>query len=112
MAKYAGPTDRLELYDKLVASVPGIERKGASMPYTSFNGHMFSHLSKEGVLGIRLPDDERKVFMEKYGAGPYIQFGKTMRGYVAVPNDLLERTDELKRYLELSFEYIKTLKPK
>ncbi len=112
MAEYTGPSDRLELYDKLVNSVEGFERKGKTMPYTSHNGHMFSHLSKEGTLGIRLPKDEHAAFIEKYDAEQYMQFGKKMRGYVAVPRDLLERTDELKAYLEMSFEYIKTLEPK
>ena len=32
--------------------------------------------------------------------------------YVAVPDSLLENTKELKKYLELSYEYAKTLKPK
>lgn len=36
------PTAKLELYEKLVATCPEVERKGASMPYTSHNGHMFS----------------------------------------------------------------------
>lgn len=40
--------DSLELYEKLVATNPGIERKGATVPYTSINGHMFSYLSKGG----------------------------------------------------------------
>jgi hypothetical protein len=38
----------LALYEKLVATNPGVERKGATMPYTSVNGHMFSLLTKEG----------------------------------------------------------------
>ena len=29
------PADALALYDKLVTTLPGVERKGASMPYTS-----------------------------------------------------------------------------
>jgi TfoX/Sxy family transcriptional regulator of competence genes len=35
-----------------------------------------------------------------------------MKEYVAVPDDLLQNTEELKQYLDLSYEYIKTLKPK
>jgi hypothetical protein len=29
----------LELYEKLVATNPKVERKGDTMPYTSLNGH-------------------------------------------------------------------------
>lgn len=28
--------ETLELYDKLLASLPGVERKGVSMPFSSF----------------------------------------------------------------------------
>jgi hypothetical protein len=34
------PADKSELYDKLMATHPKIERKGASMGNTSLNGHM------------------------------------------------------------------------
>ncbi|MEO8229338.1 MAG: hypothetical protein ABI628_06195 [Chloroflexota bacterium] len=43
-AKASVPAERLQLYDRLIAAVPGVVRKGASMPYTSVNGHMFSYL--------------------------------------------------------------------
>ncbi len=36
------PHEKMALYEKLVSTIPGIELKGATMPYTSFNGHMFS----------------------------------------------------------------------
>jgi hypothetical protein len=40
------PCDILELYIKLVATMPEIEPKGATVPYTSYNSHMFSNLEK------------------------------------------------------------------
>jgi TfoX/Sxy family transcriptional regulator of competence genes len=35
-----------------------------------------------------------------------------MKEYVTVPDKLLENTDELKGYLNISYEYVKTLKQK
>jgi TfoX/Sxy family transcriptional regulator of competence genes len=35
-----------------------------------------------------------------------------MKEYVAVPEGLLKNTKELKKYLDFSYEYAKTLKPK
>ena len=64
----------LELYEKLVSTNPDVERKGASMPYTSLNGHMFTLLTKEGSLIIRLPSEERELYMEKYGTDPTATF--------------------------------------
>jgi TfoX/Sxy family transcriptional regulator of competence genes len=35
-----------------------------------------------------------------------------MKEYVTVPDDLLGKTKELQKYLGLSYEYVKALKPK
>jgi TfoX/Sxy family transcriptional regulator of competence genes len=35
-----------------------------------------------------------------------------MKEYVSVPDELLENTEELKQYLDLSYAYVRTLKPK
>ena len=102
----------LELYEKVVATIPGVKRKGKTMPYTSHNGHMFSLFTKEGRLALRLADDDREAFVEKYGTEPVVQYGAVMREYVEIPQDLLEDTDELRPYFELSYQYIGTLKLK
>jgi len=55
MAKPAAgaiPLEKLELYEKLVATNPNVERKGDTVPYTSLNGHMFSYPSKRGRAGF------------------------------------------------------------
>ena len=39
----SAPLDRVEAYDRLVAAIPEVELKGATMPYTSVNGNMFSY---------------------------------------------------------------------
>ncbi len=57
MSKATGvPAEKLALYEKLVAANPNVERKGATMPYTSLNGHMFSFLTETGTVAIRLPN--------------------------------------------------------
>jgi hypothetical protein len=75
------PQDKLNLYDQLIATNPEIERKGVTMPYTSVNGHMFTHLSKTGSLGMRLPKDEREAFLEKYNTTLFEQHGAIMRPF-------------------------------
>jgi len=106
------PQDKIDLYDNLIDTHPDIERKGVSNPYTSLNGHMYTHLGKDGSLGIRLPKDEREAFLEKYNSTLYESHGAIMKEYVKVPEKLLQNTEELKKYLDLSYEYVKTLKPK
>jgi len=109
---YPGPADRLALYERLVEATPGVERKGATMPYTSRNGHMFSFLDETGALSLRLPPDARREFQTRYGTTLAVQHGRTMQEYVVVPDDLLDRTAELQPWLERAHEWIGTLKPK
>lgn len=106
------PAAKLALYDRLIGTNPAIERKGAALPYTSFNGNMFSFISEAGKVGIRLAKAEREQFLAKYGSSLFEAHGTVMKEYVTVPDDLLENTEELKTYLDLSYAYVQTLKPK
>jgi hypothetical protein len=108
----AAPSKSLDLYKKLVATVPGVELKGATVPYTSLNGNMFSYLSKEGKLELRLPDKERDAFLKKHKAKLCEAYGKVQPEYVEVPDSLLALTKELKKYFESSYAYVSSLKPK
>jgi hypothetical protein len=106
------PSEKIELYNRLIATNPKIERKGATHPYTSLNGHMFTLLDPPGGLAIRLPEAEREKFMKKYKTTLFEAYGAIMQEFVAVPDSLLPKTKELAKYLGLSYEYVKTLKPK
>ena len=106
------PADKSALYDKLIATHPKIERKGASMGYTSLNGHMFTLLGPSGTLALRLPEEEREKFLKKYKTTLYEAYGAVMKEYVAVPDALFNNTNEVKKYLSLSYDYIESLKPK
>src|SRR5271168_4063479 len=104
-------SDKVALYDKLIATIPAIERKGAANPYTSLNGNMFT-LLHQSRLAIRLPKDAREAFLKEYKTALFEAYGAVMAEYVAVPDALLKNTKELQKYLAMSFEYVKTLKPK
>lgn len=106
------PADVLELYERLVATNPNVERKGAAMPYTSLNGHMFSFLTSTGKLALRLPADERDAFLKKYKTRLCEQHGAVLKEYVEVPDALLKKTRELKKYFDVSCGYVASLKPK
>ena len=109
------PPDKLKLYERLIAATPGTEGKSNfGSAYLAVNGNMYSMISKHGVVGIRLPDKDIPVFLDKYKT-------KMFQGdlswppskfMVAVPDDLLANTKELKPYLELSLRHARTLKPK
>jgi len=108
----SAPLDKLALYEKLIATNPDVKRNGATVPYTSLNGHMFSYLSKEGKLELRLPAQEREAFLKKYKAKLCEAYGKVQPEYVEVPDLLLAATSELKPIFDCSYKYVATLKPK
>jgi hypothetical protein len=109
--KKASASSSVALYDKLIATNPSIERKGDANPYTSLNGNMFT-LLYQSRLAIRLPEVERDKFLKKYKTTLFEAYGAVMQEYVSVPDALLENTKELQKYLDASYEYAKTLKPK
>ncbi len=102
----------IELYDKLIEMHPTIERKGKTPPYTSVNGHMFSFMSKEGEMGLRLPAPARDAFIKKHKTTMMEQYGREMKEYVTVPLNLLSNTLKMLKYLQVSYEYTSSLQPK
>jgi len=73
---------------------------------------MFTLLQDSRRLAIRLPEDQRAEFVRKHKTALFEAYGAVMKEYVAVPDALLKNTKELEKYLELSYQYVKTLKPK
>lgn len=111
-SKYTGPGDRFELYRTAVGGVGDMELKGATMPYTSRNGHMTSFLDKDGTVAIRLDAESRDSFIETYDSRIAVQYGTEMKEFVVVPDDLLEDTPAVVEWLARSYEWAGTLKPK
>lgn len=102
----------LERYDALVAKCPRFERKGKSMPFTSANGHMFSLLNKEGQLGFRYSKEVQEKYIREWGTTRFKSYGSVMRGYVLIPDPMLEDLDKLAEYLNESYDYVMSLDPK
>jgi hypothetical protein len=73
---------------------------------------MFSYLNASGSLALRLPEDERDKFLKKYKTTLFEAYGAVMKEYVTGPDSLLRDTKTLQRYFQMSYDYMKTLKPK
>jgi hypothetical protein len=106
------PQEKLDFYRNLVETNPKVELKGATVPYTSHNGHMFSYLEKDGALGLRLPEKVRDEFIKKYKTTLFVSYGIVKKEFVLVPEKLCKNIKELKPYFDISFEYVKSLKAK
>lgn len=105
-------TSTLIFYEELVQTIPDLERKGKTMPYTSINGHMFSFLDKENTLGLRLSEEDREAFIKKFNSRLMEQHGRIMKEYVIVPQTLLGDIKTLSTYFKKSYDYVSSLKPK
>jgi hypothetical protein len=103
---------RLEYFTKLVTNHPEATLKGDTVPYTSLNGNMYSYLSKDGFLALRLGKEDREAFLEKYKTTLVFAYGIIQKEYVTVPDSLLQNVDEMKSCFDLSYQYVSSLKPK
>ena len=106
------PAAVIEQYDRLIATQPGVERKGATMPYTSVNGHMFSYLAESGRLALRLPSPQREAFIERFKTTLQEAYGFVQKEYVSVPEAVLADTHLLSQFFRASHAYVSRLKPK
>ncbi|MEW4924975.1 hypothetical protein [Algibacter sp. 2305UL17-15] len=104
--------EKLKIYDALVDKCPRFERKGKSMIYTSANGYMFSLLNKAGEIGIRFPKEVQEKYIEEFQSSLYKSYGAVMKGYVLIPDHILEDTNLSVKLLNESYDYVMTLKPK
>jgi hypothetical protein len=111
--EYPGPGEALDRYLAVVdASRSDAEVKGAKNPYTSRNGHMFSFLTPEGIMALRLSDELGEEFRTQYESGSVMQYGSVMRGYVSVPEDLLAAPRKLAPWFDKAWDWIGSLPPK
>ncbi len=78
--------------------------------------HVFerSHVQPldQGGLALRLPSDAREAFLKKYKTKLCVQYETVMKEYVEVPDALLRKTPELRKYFDQSYAYVGSLKPK
>ncbi|MEM9599901.1 MAG: hypothetical protein AAF926_02650 [Pseudomonadota bacterium] len=83
------------------------------MPYCSANGHMFALLNKDGDLGFRLGKAGMADFFNAYeDIGPLKSHGATMRGYVRIPDGMMNDIDQMADYLRQAKAYVESLPAK
>ncbi|MEL6694950.1 MAG: hypothetical protein AAFP89_01865 [Bacteroidota bacterium] len=104
--------EKLKIYDDIISRCPRFHRKGKRVPYTSANGYMFSILNKEGELGIRFSKEVQEQYMQELDTTVFKSHGATMRGYILIPDTMMEDRDRVATLLDESHDYVMTLEPK
>lgn len=110
--KNTPPEEFIKIYDDLISKLEDVERKGKTTPYTSLNGHMFSFLSKEGTMGLRLSSEDKEAFIKKFDGKLMEQHGRIMKDFVEVSKSQLKENQLMLDYLYKSYTYVSTLKSK
>jgi len=104
--------EALAQYERVIAQVPGLERKGAANPYTAVNGNMSSYLHPRGEVALRLPPHLREPFLAEHKTTLFEAYGVVQKEYVTVPAALLADVSTLAPYFAESHAYVASLKPK
>jgi hypothetical protein len=73
---------------------------------------MTSFIDEDGEVSIRLDEASRGEFIEKYDSRISMQYGAQMKEFVVVPDDLLERPQEIHAWFVRSWEWVGTKEPK
>jgi len=102
----------LAIYEAVVAAHLGLAPKGKKMPYTALNGNMFSFLDPDGRICVRLAKEDVAAFNAKYGTGPVVQYGAVMKEYVALPQAVIDDSEQRSALFAQSLAFARTLKPK
>ncbi|TMM58072.1 hypothetical protein FEE95_01200 [Maribacter algarum] len=105
-------TEKLKIYDALIAKCDRFERKGKTMPYTSANGYMFSLFNKANEIGIRFSKETQKKYIAELGTTIYKSYGAMMKGYILIPESMWADEETLLKLLNESFDYVMSLPPK
>lgn len=104
--------DKLKLYDSIIDKCPRFERKGKTMPFTAANGYMFTLLNKAGEIGIRFSKVNQEEYFKILKTTKYTSYNATMKGYVLIPETILEDIDFVAKLMNESFDYVMSLPPK
>ena len=102
----------LVAFDAMISGVPGVERKGAAMPYLSVKGNMYAMISKANVIGLRLSKEDLTAFLAAGGEPFEGTPGFINKEYGGVPAAMLGDAKTLRRWFKASHAYASGLKPK
>jgi len=93
-------------FDSVLPDDPRVERKQMfGMPAAFAGGNLFAGLFESSMM-LRLPADKRAEFLALPGASEFSPMpGRPMKEYVAVPETMLAERENLKAWIEASFEY-------
>lgn len=101
-----------EILERLATRFDDLNVKGKKTAYLSMNGNMFAFVDDGGRLCLRFSEADKVAFNGKHNQGDVIQYNAVMRGYVHVPDEILEDKTALHLLFDACVEHAKSLPPK
>ncbi len=102
-----------ELLEKSMLPFDSQKKFMFGAPTYFFNGNMFAGIHQDTII-IRLSEKDRKETLAKYDeAAPFEPMaGRIMKEYIALPESVYGDADVLREWLNRSYRYALSLKPK
>ena len=86
-------------------------RKMFGFPSGVVNGNMFGGLFEHDLV-LRLGEADLGLMINDYGAGRFEPMGKAMKGYVTVPQAIVQEPERLREWVQRAFEFAAALPAK
>lgn len=103
----------LTAFDRMIAGVEGVERRGATMPYVAVNGNMYAMINKADTIGLMLSDKDFATFISTYNAKPFESIpGLQTKNFVAIPPTMYVDLRTMQMWFKLGYAYAARLPAK
>jgi TfoX/Sxy family transcriptional regulator of competence genes len=113
MAWRKSPPDLIAAFDAALPDDRRVQRRSMfGYPCAFARGNMFTGLHQESLI-VRLPEEERARLLRHPGASIFSPMpGRVMKEYVAVPPEIVDDEEALRRWMTISLDYAASLPAK
>ena len=105
------PSEAARLFRELVATRPGLQCVGGDWPCVIHNGHLMALVNEQGVLGLRLPEEEFRSSTLRLDRAPFCFHSRPMPFLGDCPAPLLHDAGGAAVWLARSQAHVASLPP-
>lgn len=84
-------------------------RKMFGSPVYFVKGNMLAGVHQDSIMLRLKPEDQEKLFAEHDEAAPFEPMGRRMKEYVVLPPSIYDNSDEMQKWLNISYDYVVSL---
>src|SRR5665213_3156037 len=102
----------MSAFELMIQGVEGVERLGATMPYVALSGNVYATISRLGVIGILVDEEERRPFTMAGGTPFEMVRGIPLKGFGAIPESMHRDRLQLQSWFRRAHAAAEKLPPK